>query len=123
MMIGRSGVLRQYQRDDSMPENDPESARTALAIAQEGIVLLKNEREILPLDRAKTKKIAVFGPDAHPGVPAGWGSSYVAPFYSVSVLDGLKNKKGSEVSVDYFSVGVGNFGTSEFQHEVEAGRN
>jgi beta-glucosidase len=122
-MIVRAGFLRHSQRDDSIPENDPQSAGTALRIAQEGIVLLKNEREILPLDRAKTKKIVVLGPDAHPGVPAGWGSSYVAPFYSVSVLDGLKNKKGSDVSVDYFGVGVGNFGTSEFEHEVEVGRN
>jgi beta-glucosidase len=122
-MIVRAGFLRHSQRDDSIPENDPQSAGTALTIAQEGIVLLKNEREVLPLDRARTRKIAVLGPDAHPGVPAGWGSSFVAPFYSVSVLDGLKNKKGPDVSVDYFSVGVGNFGTSEFQHEVEAGRN
>jgi beta-glucosidase len=121
--IVRAGFLRHSQRDNSIPENDPQSARTALAIAQEGIVLLKNEREILPLDRTKTKRIAVLGPDAHPGVPAGWGSSYVAPFYSVSVLDGLNNRKGPDISVDYFGVGAGNAGTSQFEHEVESGKN
>src|SRR4029077_19507427 len=121
-MIVRTGFLRRSQRDGSIPENNPESARTALEVAQEGIVLLKNEKKMLPLDRAKTKKIAVLGPDAHPGVPSGWGSSYVAPFYSVSVLDGLKNRKGSEIGVDYFGVGVGNFGTSQFEHEVASGK-
>ena len=122
-MIVRFGFLRGSQRDDSIPLNDPESAKTALQVAQEGIVLLKNERAILPLDRAGIKKIAVFGPDAHPGVPSGWGSSYVAPFYAVSVLDGLLNRKDPNLQVDYFGVGVGNFGTSQFEHEVEAEKN
>jgi beta-glucosidase len=121
-LIVRFGFLRHSQRDDSIPEIDPESGRTALAVAREGIVLLKNEHEILPLNRTETKKIAVLGPDAHPGVPAGWGSSYVAPFYSVSVLDGLKNKVGPDGAVNYFDVGVGNSGTSQFEHEADSGK-
>ena len=84
-------------------------------------MLLKNEKNTLPLDRARIKKIAVLGPDAHPGVPAGWGSSYVNPYYAVSVLDGLMNNKGPEMTVDYFDVGVGNFGTSHFEHEDRLG--
>ena len=120
-MIVRMGYLDRPQLDPSIPENDPESGKTALAIAEEGIVLLKNERETLPLDRAKIKRIAVLGPDAHPGVPTGWGSSYINPYYAVSVLDGLMNNKGPETKVDYFGVGVGNFGTSEFEHEDRPG--
>jgi beta-glucosidase len=120
-MIVRMGYLDRPQRDPSIPENNPESGRAALAIAEEGIVLLKNERNILPLDRTRIKKIAVLGPDAHPGVPAGWGSSYVNPYYAVSVLDGLINHKGPEMTIDYFGVGVGNFGTSEFEHEDRPG--
>jgi beta-glucosidase len=120
-MIVRMGYLDRPQRDPSIPENNPDSGRAALAIAEEGIVLLKNERNILPLDRARSKKIAVLGPDAHPGVPAGWGSSYVNPYYAVSVLDGLMNNKGPAMTVDYFGVGVGNFGTSAFEHEDRPG--
>jgi beta-glucosidase len=120
-MIVRMGYLDRPQLEASIPENNPESGRTALEIAQEGIVLLKNEKNLLPLDRTRVKRIAVLGPDAHPGVPAGWGSSYVNPFYAVSVLDGLMNKKGPETTVDYFDVGVGNFGTSLFEHEVRPG--
>jgi beta-glucosidase len=119
MIIG-AGYFRHPQGNDSIPQNDPQSAKTALEVAKEAIVLLKNDRSTLPLDPATTKRIAVFGPDAHPGVPSGWGSSYVAPFYSVSALDGLRNRRG--LIVDYFGVGVGNFGTSEFEHEVAPGK-
>jgi len=121
-MIVRMGYLDRPQRDRSIPENNPESGRAASAIAEEGIVLLKNEKNTLPLDRARIKKIAVLGPDAHPGVPAGWGSSYVNPYYAVSVLDGLMNNKGPETTVDYFGIGVGNFGTSHFEHEDRFGK-
>jgi beta-glucosidase len=120
-LIIRMGYLDRPQKDPSIPENDPESGKAALAIAEEGIVLLKNEKNVLPLDRARIKKIAVLGPDAHPGVPAGWGSSYVNPYYAVSVLEGLKNHTGSGTTVDYFGVGVGNFGTSQFEHEDRPG--
>src|ERR1700730_16615323 len=65
-MIARMGFLDRPQRDPSILENDPESGKTALAIAEEGIVLLKNEKETLPFDRTGIKKIAVLGPDAHP---------------------------------------------------------
>ena len=120
-MIVRMGYLDRPQRDSSIPENNPESGRAALAVAEEGIVLLKNEKNILPLDRTRIKKIAVLGPDAHPGVPAGWGSSYVNPYYAVSVLDGLVNNRGPGMAVDYYGVGVGNFGTSNFKHEDRLG--
>jgi beta-glucosidase len=120
-LIVRMGYLDRPQRDPSIPENNPDSGRTALAVAEEGIVLLKNEKHILPLDRARIKRIAVLGPDAHPGVPAGWGSSYVNPYYAVSVLDGLINNKGPKMAIDYFDVGVGNFGTSHFEHEDRPG--
>lgn len=120
-MIVRMGCLDRPQWDRSIPENNPESGRAALAIAEEGIVLLKNAKNTLPLDRERIKKIAVLGPDAQPGVPAGWGSSYVNPYYAVSVLDGLTNNRGPKTSVDYFGVGVGNFGTSQFVHEDRPG--
>jgi beta-glucosidase len=121
-MIVRMGFLDRPQRNPSIPENDPESGKMALAIAEEGIVLLKNEKKTLPFDQTKIKKIAVLGQDAQPGVPAGWGSSYVTPFYAVSVLDGLLNNKGPDTIVDYFDVGVGNFGTSQFEHEDQTGK-
>jgi beta-glucosidase len=43
----------------------PESQQVALEIAQKSIILLKNENNLLPLDRSKIKSIAVIGPNAH----------------------------------------------------------
>jgi len=120
-MIVRMGYLDRPQKDSSIPLNNPESGRAALAIAEEGIVLLKNEKRTLPLDRARIKKIAVLGPDAHPGVPAGWGSSFVNPYYAVSVLDGLVNNKNSKTMVDYFGVGVGNSGPRILSTRIDSG--
>jgi beta-glucosidase len=121
-LIVRMGFLDRPQLDQTIPVNDPASAATALEIARGGIVLLKNEGDLLPFDRTKVKKIAVLGPDAHPGVQAGWGSSFVAPFYAVSALDGLQQKAGPNIHVDYFGVGVGNAGTSTFEHEESPGK-
>jgi beta-glucosidase len=120
-MIVKMGFLNRTQLDSSIPEDDPDSGKVALAVAEEGIVLLKNAGDLLPLDRERIRKIAVLGPDSHPGVPAGWGSSYVNPFYAVSVLDGLANNRGAQTRLDYFDAGVGNFGTSKFEHEDRPG--
>jgi beta-glucosidase len=121
-LIVKMGFLDRGQRDSTIPENDPASAQTALDIARNGTVLLKNQDNLLPLERTKIKKLAVLGPDAHPGVQSGWGSSFVAPFYAVSVLDGLREKAGRNVEIEYFGVGVGNAGTSEFEHEESPGK-
>ena len=117
-MIVQMQFLDRPQRDPSIPENDPASARTALEVAREGIVLLKNKNAILPLNSASTHKIAVFGVNADPGVPAGWGSSYLRPFYAISVLDGVRHH--TEAQVDYFDVGVGSFQSSTFENPDRA---
>ena len=119
--IVRMGFLDRDQKDSRIPENDPHSAETARKVAEQGIVLLKNEHELLPLDRANLKSVAVFGPDAHPGVPTGWGSSFVTPFHAVSMVDGLRQRLGAGVKVDFFVAGVGNFATSKFEHQDQTG--
>jgi len=48
-------------------------------IAEQSIVLLKNERGILPLDRAKLRSIAVIGPNANTSMISGGGSAQVDP--------------------------------------------
>lgn len=73
---------------------------TALQAAREGIVLLKNS-SILPLDRSRIREIAVIGPNAHPAVTGGGGSSQVQPYHSVSVLEGISRIVGDSASVSY----------------------
>lgn len=68
-------------------------------MAREGIVLLKNENDLLPLNPSKVKSVAVIGPNANSYISGG-GSSYTFPFHSVSVLDGLKNV-GQDLQISY----------------------
>lgn len=98
-IIFRYGFCDRPQKIDSIPLDDPENAKVALQMAREGIVLLKNENKTLPLDAKQIKTIAVLGPNAHPAVPGGGGSSKVEPFHAVSVLDGIKNIVGDNVEI------------------------
>lgn len=87
----RFGFYDNAQSDASVPYDNPAGREVALKLAQEGIVLLKNEKNLLPLDRSEVKSVAVIGPNANSYV-AGGGSSYTFPFHSTNVLDGLKDK-------------------------------
>ena len=73
--------------DTSIPEDDPRSAALALKVAQEGVVLLKNARNILPLS-THMKKIVVTGNNAK-GYVYGGGSGKVTPFHYVDMLGGI----------------------------------
>jgi beta-glucosidase len=81
-------------------QNDtPEHRALALKVAQESIVLLKNDG-VLPLDRGKYKKIAVIGPNAD---AAGMqiGNYAGKPANTVTILDGIKKLAGDGVAVSY----------------------
>jgi len=73
----------------------------ALQEALEGITLLKNEGNLLPLDAAKIKTIAIIGPNAWPAVTGGGGSSHATPFEPISLLTGVANLVGPNVHVLY----------------------
>ena len=67
-------------------------------VTQKSIVLLKNDNDFLPLDKSKIKSIAVIGQYANQ-VLLDWYSG--SPPYAVSSLDGIKNKVGDNVSVQW----------------------
>ncbi len=89
------------QQELSIPRFNLEGRRVALQAAREGMVLLKNQSNLLPLDKNKIKRIAVIGPDAYPAVPVGGGSAQVVAFNSVSFLEGLSNYLGRNATVTY----------------------
>lgn len=93
------GFMDHTQLDSSIPEDNPTTAQTALNVAREGIVLLKNQDNILPLKADKVKKIAVVGKNAMRYVTGG-GSGRVDPIHYVSFYEGiaaLGAQKGVEV--------------------------
>lgn len=87
--------------DNSIPLDDPESVATALKVAQEGIVLLKNEKNVLPINPKSTKHIVVVGKNAN-GYVRGGGSGNVTPFHYVGAFDGIREVGESYgVKVEY----------------------
>ena len=97
----RFGFNTPTGNDSSIPLDDPESDRTALQVAREGMVLLKNKADILPIDPMKYKHIVVTGKNAS-GYVRGGGSSGVDPMHYVSMRDGIE-AVGTQlgVKVDY----------------------
>ncbi|KAH9992262.1 glycoside hydrolase family 3 protein [Xylariaceae sp. FL0662B] len=75
----------------------PETAELLRRIGNEGIVLLKNEKSVLPLK--KDKKTVVIGPNAKVATYHGGGSASLAAYYAVTPFDGISSKLSS--SPDY----------------------
>jgi beta-glucosidase len=101
----------------SMDRNKPfgsfgteEHALAGRKIAEEGIVLLKNKNNILPIDLSKTKKIAVIGENAIKMMTVGGGSSSLKAKYEISPLDGIKNRIGTQAEIIYARGYVGDPG-------------
>jgi len=95
------GFLDRPQTDTDIPTYSQEGRQVALEAAREGMVLLKNTGNLLPLDEARLKTIAVIGPDAYPAVISGGGSAETKPFNAVSYLEGISNRLGPKASVLY----------------------
>ena len=119
----KKGVLKESQLDELVapmllwkfklglfddPYVDPDEAERivgcdehrnlALRAAHETITLLKNEKQLAPLNADKLKTIAVIGPNAGRCLHGGYSG---VPKYNVSVLDGIKAKVGDRVNVVY----------------------
>lgn len=93
----------------------------ARKIAEEGIVLLKNDDQVLPIDLNKAHKIAVIGENAIKMMTVGGGSSSLKAKYEVSPLEGIQRRAGREAEVVYARGYVGDAST-EF-NGVKSGQN
>jgi beta-glucosidase len=95
------GIFDHPYVDPDEAERVNESAEhraLALKAAREAIVLLKNENSLVPLDRTKLRSIAVIGPNAG-RVELGEYSG--GPTHKISILDGIKQKVGDRIKVNY----------------------
>ena len=78
--------------------NNAEHRALALKTAQEAVILLKNDKNLLPLDLTKLRTIAVIGPNAA-GLHLGGYSR--EPAHSVNILQGIKDRVGTKLNVVY----------------------
>jgi beta-glucosidase len=101
-------ILGQYQRFGFFENPDRSKGyvldsasvrKAAIDAARGGTVLLKNEGSILPINSSKVKTIALIGPNAHPAVTGGGGSSLVRPRYPVSLYEALQEKSGNSMNI------------------------
>lgn len=98
------GLLTNGKLREGGKLNTPAHQATAKIVAEEGIVLLKNEGKALPIEKNKIKNILVTGPNANKPlcVLAMGGSSWVQSPYEITPLAGIKNIVGSD-KVSYIS--------------------
>ncbi|MDB5010632.1 MAG: bglB 3, partial [Mucilaginibacter sp.] len=81
--------------------NTPAHSKTVYDIACESIVLLKNQRNILPLNISTIKSIAVIGDNAtHKFATGGFGAGVKAR-YEITALQGLKSRLGKSVNIQF----------------------
>jgi beta-glucosidase len=78
----------------------PERGKTALKIAEESIILLKNN-QLLPLNFKNIKTLAVIGDNATRKHAHGGGSTTIKAKYEITPLEGLQTKVGNAVKISY----------------------
>lgn len=91
-----------FDDDHAIPpgsRNTSEHQSLARKIAEEGIVLLKNKDNLLPLNFKALKKIAVLGPNANKKMSRTGGSSMVLPPYEITPLTGIEEKCKDKVEI------------------------
>ncbi|HLO89567.1 MAG TPA: glycoside hydrolase family 3 C-terminal domain-containing protein [Lentimicrobium sp.] len=91
----------QNMEPDTSVLHGNEHKQLALEMALKSMVLLKNEKNLLPVDLSKTRKIAVIGPLAKNTPTGGGGSSHVTPYYTVDALDGITGFVKGQAEVLY----------------------
>jgi beta-glucosidase len=85
------------ERADKTSGSD-ETRPLALEAARQAIILLQNKGNLLPLDPGKVRRVAVIGPHAAEVMLGGYSG---VPRHSVSILEGIRNRLGKDVSVTH----------------------
>ena len=100
-----------YKKQDITFDRNQQHA-VAREVAEESIVLLKNENNMLPITKGKYKKIAILGEYAQNPVISGYGSAnvYVDEKYIDSPLEFLKEQIGDDTEINYVPL----FSTDKF---------
>lgn len=87
-LVLKSPIMENYKYSNK--PNLKENAQITRQAASEGMILLKNDKNILPFTNRKGK-VAIFGVTSYDFISGGTGSGDVNEAYTISLLDGLKN--------------------------------
>ena len=89
----------------------PEDRKLNRKLAADGIVLLKNEADMLPLHPTLKpfKSVALIGPNMKTAALCGGGSASLDPYYTVTPFEGITAQLPSDVEVRY-EIGAPSFG-------------
>lgn len=82
--------------------NTPEHREMILRTAEESMILLKNEKQALPLNAAKIRKLVVIGQNAAKIHSDGGGSAEIKALYEICPLMGLKTYLGGNTQIEYY---------------------
>ncbi|NRA38823.1 MAG: glycoside hydrolase family 3 C-terminal domain-containing protein, partial [Planctomycetes bacterium] len=99
-------IIRSGRMDAQPPQiiaehNTPQQHDIARRVAEESMVLLKNDKQTLPLQVDALSSVALIGPNAATARLGGGGSAAVSPFYTVSPLEGLQKVLPDNVTLHY----------------------
>jgi len=100
-------------KDGPEPWNTDKDRDVSKKLALESVVLLKNEKDLLPLDKKSIKSIAVIGPLAD---SVHWDWYGGTPPYKVTPLEGIKDEVGPDVKVNYAADELGNAAINAARH-------
>ncbi|KAL2812455.1 glycoside hydrolase superfamily [Aspergillus cavernicola] len=91
--VGKS-TIPDWKEPEEKAVDLPEHREIMRRCAAEGIVLLKNDQDILPLKLCQGMRIAVIGPNAGKAVQSGGGSSDLVPHYRTTPFNAIKQAVG-----------------------------
>ncbi len=100
-LLVKAGLFEHRQEEPEQAIDLPEHRALIREAGAEGIVLLKNEQHMLPLQREHLTSIAMIGPNAKVAQIMGGGSAQVNAHYAITPFDGIVAKVGEQVSVRY----------------------
>ncbi len=98
-LLVKAGLFAQQQEEPEQGSDLPEHRTLIREAGAEGCVLLRNEQQVLPLQREHLTSIAVIGPNARVAQIMGGGSAQVNAHYAITPLEGITNKVGDHTTV------------------------
>lgn len=104
-----SYIQRQARRNPEVVYGDgkertrdsPEIRKFSRKLAAQGIVLLQNRNDILPLRPNRVRKLAIVGPGAKASIISGGGSAALQPSYVITPYQGIEEGAFTDMQISY----------------------